>query len=89
MVDNVHNPYQDLINNFDDCFGVLPRDYHIKLGDDVKPVVMPPRKIPIALTDKITEELDKMVQKDIIVPIREPTDWVNSLLIVEKSNGKL
>ena len=92
VVDNVHNPYQDLINKFDDCFGelgVLPREYHITLKDDVKPVVMPPRKIPIALKDKLKEELEKMVQKDVIVPIQEPTDWVNSLVIVEKINKKL
>ena len=92
VVDNVYNLYQDLINKFDDCFGklgVLPREYYITLKDDVTPVVMPPRKSPVALKDKLNEELDKMVQKDVIVPIRKPTDWVNSLVIVEKSNGKL
>ena len=30
-----------------------------------------------------------MVDLDIIEPIEKPTDWVNSLVIVEKRNGKL
>ena len=38
---------------------------------------------------KLNEELDRMVKMEIITPIEEPTDWVNSLVIVEKSNGQL
>ena len=30
-----------------------------------------------------------MVKNGVITPIQEPTDWVNSLVIVEKPNGKL
>ena len=30
-----------------------------------------------------------MVDLDITEPIKKPTDWVNSLVIVEKPNGKL
>ena len=50
---------------------------------------MPPRKVPMALRTKLKAELDRMVQNDIIAPVQEPTDWVNSLVVVEKSNGKL
>ena len=30
-----------------------------------------------------------MIDLDIIEPIEKPTDWINSLVIVEKSNGRL
>ena len=30
-----------------------------------------------------------MVKMEIITPIEEPTDWVSSLVIVEKPNGQL
>ena len=92
VVENVQNLYQDLLTKFSNCFGelgVLPREYHITLKDDVKPVVMPPRKVPIALKDQLKAELDIMVKNGVITPIQEPTDWVNSIVIVEKRNGKL
>ena len=38
---------------------------------------------------KLKEELDRMVKMEIITPIEKPRDWVNSLVIVEKSNGQL
>ena len=30
-----------------------------------------------------------MVKQDIIVPVDEPTDWINSLVVREKPNGSL
>ena len=50
---------------------------------------MPPRKVPIALKDELKAELDTMVKNGVITPIQEPTDWVNSIVIVEKRNWKL
>ena len=53
---NVNNSYQDLLMKFAMYFrelGVLPREHHITLKNDVSPAVMPPRKVPIALKDKI------------------------------------
>ena len=49
------------------------------------------RRVPIALKDKLKHELDRMKQLDIIeeVPISESSKWVNSMIIVDKPNGKL
>ena len=44
------------------------------LKDNVKPVIMPPRKVPMALRQKRNAELDRMEENDIIAPIQEPTD---------------
>lgn len=38
---------------------------------------------------KLKKELEKMEKMGIIKPIQEPTDQVNSLVIVEKQNGRL
>ena len=38
---------------------------------------------------KLNEELDRMVKMGIIIPIKEPTDWLGSLVIVENFNGQL
>ena len=54
------------------------------------PVVNPPRRIPEALKSRLKCELDNMENDQIIVKFDEPTDWVNSLVIVEKpQTGKL
>ena len=55
---------------------------------NAKPVVHPVRKIALALIPKL-DELDSMLADRIIVPVEEPTDWVNSLGVRENPNGSL
>ena len=52
-------------------------------------MVHPVRKIALALIPKLDKELDSMLADGIIVPVEEPTDWVNSLVVREKPNGSL
>ena len=82
----------NIINEFDDCFGeigcLLNREYPIELCDDVKPVISPSRKIPIALKDKLNNELRHM-EKLGIEKIHKLTEWLNTLVLIEKPNGKL
>ncbi|CAC5360616.1 unnamed protein product [Mytilus coruscus] len=62
-----------------------------KLQDSsVNPVINPPRKIPAALREKLKGTLKEMEDKEVIRKVDEPTDWVNSLVVVEKpKTGKL
>ena len=63
--------------------------YNIELDPKVKPVIHPPRKIALSLQPKLQRELDEMQTQGIIVPVDEPTDWINSLVVREKPNGSL
>ena len=45
--------------------------------------------MPIQLKDKLQAELREMESQDIIARVTQPTDWVNSLVIREKENGRL
>ena len=63
--------------------------YHIELNKNAKPVVHPTRKIVLALIPKLDKELDSMLADGIIVSVDEPTEWVNSLVVREKSDGSL
>ncbi len=56
-----------------------------------KPVVHPPRKVPVTIRSKVKEELERMERLEVIERIQEPmaTDWVNSMVNVYKPNGKL
>ena len=69
--------------------GKLESEYHIVIEMDAEAVVHPLRKIPAMLRKKLKEELDSMEKEGIIVKLEEPTEWVNSLVIVEKPNGDL
>ena len=85
-------PQASYITQYKHCFGqigILPGIHHITLDPDAKPVVQPPRRIPIALQSKLKEELDHMIKLGIIKKADEPTDWVSSLVVVQKPNGKL
>ena len=63
--------------------------HHIQLDPNHKPVVHPPRKVPVTIKSKVKDELERMERLEVIERIQEPTDWVNSMVIVVKPNGKL
>ena len=85
---------QELMDMYPECFnGTVgcfdDYTYHITLDPEVSPVVHAPRKVPIELKDKLQAELREMESQDIIAKVTQPTDWVNSLVIREKENGRL
>lgn len=86
------NSYDKLIRENIDLFtglGCLNQKYHIELNENAKPVVHPPRKIPFPLLDQFKSTLNQMEKQKIIKKLNEPTDWVNSFVIVRKKNGTL
>ena len=79
-----------LIDEFSDVFvglGCMPGEQHIEVDPSVRPVVHAPRRVPLAVQPKLKQALDNLIQQGIIVKRDEPTDWVSSLLVVEKPNG--
>ena len=59
------------------------------IDPNVPPVVNTSRRIPIAMMDPLKRELQRMENLDVIEHVTEPSDWVNSLVVVEKPNGQL
>ena len=85
---------QELMEMYPECFnGTVGcfEDYthHITLDPKVPPVIHAPHKVPIELKDRLQVELSEMENQDIIARVTQPTDWVNSLVIREKENGRL
>ena len=64
----------------------MSTEYKIRLDKDAKRVVHPPRKIPFALKNKVKNELSRLERMRVIQKVSEPTEWVNSLVVVEKPN---
>ena len=73
---------------FDETIGCIPGEYHIKLTDQVEPVVVPPRAIPAPIRAQVKEELDHLERTGIIAKMDEPTDWVNPMVCIRKNNNR-
>ena len=55
----------------------------------IKPVVLPCRQVPFSLSSKVKEEIDRLLQRGVLVSVDQPTRWVNQMAVVEKNNGKI
>ena len=83
---------EELIEEYPSQFeglGKFPGTATIEIDPTVKPVVHAPRKCPIHLRDDLKKELDAMESMGVIKPVHEATDWVSSLVITKKPDGKL
>ena len=69
---------------FGEAIGCIPGEYDIKVDEDVRPVVHPPRSVPSALRDKVKDELNRMEEIGILKKVTEPTPWVSSMVVVKK-----
>lgn len=85
--------YDILVNKYRSVFGGIGSlncpEYHISINKDVQPTIHAPRKVPLAIQSDLKHLLDKMVDKNIIKKVNKPSEWVNSLVLVRKPNGKL
>ncbi|GFO15064.1 craniofacial development protein 2-like [Plakobranchus ocellatus] len=68
--------------------GCLKKTYKMQIDKEVKPVICPPRKIPVALQQKLKDKLTDMERKGVIKKVQVPTEWVNGSVIVEKQDSK-
>lgn len=66
-----------------DGLGKLDGKYTVLLDKSVKPVVHPPRRLPVAMTGNIQRKLEEVAAEDIIEKVNQPTDWVYSMLVME------
>jgi hypothetical protein len=81
---------KDYFEKYPDVFsgiGCLPGQYSIKIDPSVKPCVHAARRFPQGILVKLKDKLDSLEAQDIIAKELGPTDWVNSLVIVDKPNG--
>ena len=83
---------ESLLSEYSDVFeglGCLPGTTKIHLKPNSVPKVDAPRKIPFKLSEKFKAELNKMVDMGVIEKVKEVSEWVNSVVLVEKSNKSL
>lgn len=74
---------------FSEAVGKLETRYKIQIDESVPPVQHAPRRVPAALRSRLMEELNDLETAGIIAKVEVPTDWVSSLVVVQKKSGKL
>ena len=84
---------QDIVlTDFADIFKRLGRmegKLHREVDDSVSPVIMPSRRVLVALKGKLKEEIDRLIAAGVLTKVEEPTKWVSSGVVTAKSNGKM
>ncbi|KAK2707402.1 hypothetical protein QYM36_015185 [Artemia franciscana] len=81
-----------MIDQYADVFegiGQLPGMCKLTLKEGAVPTVQLPKRVPFGFEKRLKAELDRLEQMKIIEKVTKPTDWVNSVAIVEKANGNL
>ncbi|XP_059049470.1 uncharacterized protein K02A2.6-like [Achroia grisella] len=69
--------------------GCMKEEYDIKLKENVSPVVHASRRVPLAIQPRLKKKLEELERIGVISKVQNPTEWVNSLVIVYKPNGDL
>ena len=64
----------------------LGPDYHIQLDPSMPPKQTPCWPIPIHLKVQFQQEINKMLQAGVLVPVHEATPWINSFVLVESKD---
>ena len=79
--EKVESTYADVFQGL----GKFPGEpYKLRLKPDAVPAKHRPKKVPVHLQDAFHEEVERLVKMDVLEPVTEPTEWVNSFVIVEK-----
>ena len=80
-----------ILKEYADVFtgiGTLPGSaYHIDLKEDYNPVRNPPHLVPLGMQDANKAELERLQQEDVIIEFNHYTEWVNSIILVQKPDG--
>lgn len=83
---------QIIVSKYENTFeglGCLPYKAHLDVDPNIPPKVFPVRRIPYSLENRLKDELKCMEPQKVIEKVEKPTKWVNSIVLLEKPNGKL
>ena len=81
----------ELITQYNDVFtglGCIEDEYHIDLDPDIRPIQHVPRRVPVAMKERLKSKLEELTKQGIITNVQEPTVWISNIVTIVKP-GKL
>ena len=80
---NLHTLWDKKVNSI----GCVQQFAHeIQLKPNAIPSIQKLRRVPISLRQKVSQELEKLVDNDIIEPV-DRSEWVSNVVVVQKASG--
>ena len=80
---------RDFPSVFGDGVGQLAGEYHMELIESARPVQHAPRRVPVAIRERLKETLEDLEQQEILAQVTTPTPWISSMVVLPKKDGKL
>ena len=85
--------------NDDNCIAQISSDTNLlgnleeaqlHVNPEVPPRALPCRKLPrLAFQEDVKQELERLVEIGVLIPLEEPTVWVSQMVVVKKPDGSL
>ena len=90
QVNSVHNSIIDEFNDYlcDDYKSCINESVELNMPDDIKPVYMKARQVPLRLKDKLKNELDRLVAMGVLTPVYS-SEWATPVVTVYKQDGSI
>ena len=90
-IDLVASVSQDIDTSdlFSKQLGSLPGTVSFKIDENVRPVAMAERRVPLSVRPKLKKELDRLVELGVIASVTKPTEWVSQICITMKKSGDM
>ena len=67
-------------------YGKFERKVTLEVDPSISPSIQPPRRIPIALRNKLKNELSVLEKDGIIAKETRHTDWVSNIVIIQRGD---
>ena len=80
---------RDFRRVFGDGVGQLAGECHMELIESAKPVQHAPRRVPVAIRERLKETLEDLERQEILAQVTTPTPWISSMVVLPKKDGKL
>ena len=89
-VDTVECPIPEQYSELFTGLSTFSQEYTIKLKEGATPhAIYSPRKVPLALRDKVKQKLQNMERTGVITPVSDPTPWCAGMVVIPKESGKV
>ena len=85
ILEHLCSEYKDVFHDL----GNLGKPLRLEVDEEVRPIQQPLRKVPEALRTPLKEHLDDVEARGVIAKVDRQIEWMNSLVIARKANGKL
>ncbi len=81
--------FEDIDMAEDEYLRPCQKTVSIELKPGAEPVVIPPRRVPLAMREEVFDELQRMQKMGVITPVNDARPWCHAMVVARKPNGKV